>query len=116
MISDGLENAIQALGNFDPEKGSNPFAYFTQIIWFAFLRRIDKEKKQMYIKHKVVENSMLTGTMFEKNDGDSGEAGYVDLSNDYMSDFVRNYENTLEKKKILKEKKKEQGLEQFYEE
>jgi hypothetical protein len=116
MISDGLENAIQALGNFDPDKGSNPFAYFTQIIWFAFLRRIDKEKKQMYIKHKVVENSMLTGTMFEKNDGDSGEAGYVDLSNDYMSDFVRNYENTLEKKKILKEKKKDQGLEQFYEE
>jgi hypothetical protein len=70
----------------------------------------------MYIKHKVVENSMLSGTIFEKNDGDSGEASYVDLSNDYMSDFVRNYENNLEKKKILKEKKKEQGLEEFYEE
>lgn len=112
MISDGLENAIQALGNFDPEKSSNPFAYFTQIIWFAFLRRIDKEKKQLYIKHKVIENSMLSGTIMDKNDGDSGEASYVDLDSDYMSNFVRNYETSLEKKKIVKEKKK--GLEQFY--
>lgn len=116
MISDGLENAIQALGNFDPEKSSNPFAYFTQIIWYAFLRRIDKEKKQLYIKHKVVENSMISGTIIEKNDGDSGDAAYVDLNNSYMSDFVRNYETTLEKKKVIKEKKKELGLEKFYEE
>lgn len=114
MISDGLENAIQALGNFDPEKSSNPFAYFTQIIWFAFLRRIDKEKKQLYIKHKVVENSMLSGTIVEKNDGDHGDATYVDLNNDYMSDFVQTFEDKLEKKKIIKEKKK--GLEKFYEE
>lgn len=114
MISDGLENAIQALGNFDPEKSSNPFAYFTQIIWFAFLRRIDKEKKQLYIKHKVVENSMLSGTIIEKNDGDMGDANYVDLNNDYMSDFVQNFEDKLEKKKIVKDKKK--GLEKFYEE
>jgi len=112
MISDGLENAIQALGNFDPEKSSNPCAYFTQIIWFAFLRRIDKEKKQMYIKHKVVENSMLLGVLIEKNEGDSGEAAYVDLNNDYMNNFVSNYEATLEKKKVIKEQKK--GLEKFY--
>lgn len=112
MISDGLENAIQALGNFDPEKSSNPFAYFTQIIWFAFLRRIDKEKKQLYIKHKVIENSMLSGTIMDKNDGDNGEASYIDLDSDYMSNFVRNYETSLEKKKIVKDRKK--GLEQFY--
>lgn len=114
MISDGLENAIQALGNFDPSKSSNPFAYFTQIIWYAFLRRIEKEKKQLYIKHKVVENSVIHGTAIDKNTGDSGDAAYIDLNNAYMSDFVKNYENTIEKKKAVKEKKKE-GLEQFYE-
>ena len=70
MIADGLENAIQALNNFDPEKSSNPFAYFTQIIWYAFLRRIEKEKKQLYIRHKVVENSMIQGTIIEKESGD----------------------------------------------
>jgi len=85
MIADGLENAIQALNNFDPEKSSNPFAYFTQIIWYAFLRRIEKEKKQLYIRHKVVENSMIQGTIIEKESGDAGEAGFVDLNNDYMN-------------------------------
>ena len=45
MISDGVENCLQYIDNFDPEKSKNPFAYFTQIIYFAFLRRIQKEKK-----------------------------------------------------------------------
>lgn len=57
MISDGIENCIQYIDNFDPEKSSNPFAYFTQMIWFAFLRRISKEKKQLEIKNKILERS-----------------------------------------------------------
>ena len=48
MILDGIENCIQYIDNFDPDKSSNPFAYFTQIIYYAFLRRISKEKKQTY--------------------------------------------------------------------
>ena len=52
MIADGIENCIQYVDNFDPAKSENPFAYFTQIIYFAFLRRIQKEKKQLYIKYK----------------------------------------------------------------
>ena len=116
MISDGLENAIQALGNFGPEKSSNPFAYFTQIIWYAFLRRIDKEKKQLYIKHKVIENSVIHGTAVEKNDGDSGDAAFIDLNNDYMNNFVQNFEDTMERKKIAKKEKEDakEGLELFY--
>merc|ERR1712078_761039 len=50
MISDGIENCLQYLGNFNPEKSKNPFAYFTQIIYYAFIRRIQKEKKQVVIK------------------------------------------------------------------
>ena len=115
MISDGLENAIQALGNFDPEKSSNPFAYFTQIIWYAFLRRIEKEKKQLYVKHKVVENSMLTGTAIEKKAGDSGEAAFIDLNNDYMNNFVQTFEDAMDRKKEAKKEKEEaKGLEVFY--
>ena len=113
MISDGLENAIQALGNFDPNKSSNPFAYFTQIIWYAFLRRIDKEKKQLYIRHKVTESSVIHGTAVE-NDGlgdGSGEPSYIDLNNDYMNDFVSNYEKKMHTKKQRAVKKK--GLEKF---
>ena len=57
MISDGIENCLQYMDNFDPEKSKNPFAYFTQISWFAFLRRIAKEKRQHDIKFKYIEMS-----------------------------------------------------------
>ena len=57
MISDGIENCLQYLDNFNPKKSNNPFAYFTQIIHYAFLRRIQKEKKQLEIKTKIIERS-----------------------------------------------------------
>jgi len=57
MISDGIENCVQYINNFDPAKSSNPFAYFTQIIHYAFLRRIQKEKRQMDIRAKIIERS-----------------------------------------------------------
>ena len=57
MISDGIENCVQYIHNFDPEKSKNPFAYFTQVIHYAFLRRIQKEKKQLDIKTKIIEKS-----------------------------------------------------------
>ena len=57
MICDGIENCLQYIDNFNPEKSQNPFAYFTQIIYYAFLRRIQKEKKQLEIKSKILERS-----------------------------------------------------------
>ena len=57
MICDGIENCIQYIDNFDPAKSKNPFAYFTQIVYFAFLRRIAKEKRQMEIRDKIIEKS-----------------------------------------------------------
>jgi len=54
MISDGIENCLQYLDNFNPETSQNPFAYFTQIIYYAFVRRIQKEKKQMTIKQRMI--------------------------------------------------------------
>ena len=57
MIGDGIENCIQYIHNFDPAKSNNPFAYFTQIIYYAFLRRIQKEKKQLEIKTKIIERT-----------------------------------------------------------
>ena len=54
MISDGIENCLQYVSNFNPDKSNNPFAYFTQIIYYAFIRRIQKEKKQQTIKRKLI--------------------------------------------------------------
>jgi len=56
MISDGIENCLQYMDNFDPEKSKNPFAYFTQIIYYAFIRRIQKEKKQQQVKQRMIAN------------------------------------------------------------
>ena len=70
MICDGIENCLQYIDNFNPEKSSNPFAYFTQIIYYAFLRRIQKEKKQMEIKNKILEKSGYDEVMHtDKYDG-----------------------------------------------
>lgn len=115
FIADGLENTILALKNFDPNKSTNPFAYFSQIIWYAFLRRIEKEKKEQYIRYKVVENSMVQGTIINKKQGEAGEASFVDLNNDYRNDFVSTYERKLEEKRI-KTAKSKKGLEKFVEE
>ena len=60
MVCDGIENCIQYIDNFDPAKSKNPFAYFTQIVYFAFLRRIAKEKRQMEIRDKIIEKSGAT--------------------------------------------------------
>jgi hypothetical protein len=61
MVGDGIENCLMYAANFDPSKSKNPFSYFTQIIYYAFVRRIQKEKKQNYIKFKSIEVAHMTG-------------------------------------------------------
>tara|TARA_B110000503_G_C7143400_1_gene411882 strand:- start:81 stop:674 length:594 start_codon:yes stop_codon:yes gene_type:complete len=106
MISDGIENCLQYCSNFNPEKSSNPFAYFTQIIYYAFIRRIQKEKKQQHVKHKIIENMNVHMLM----DGDDDHAVYVD----YLQ------KNFLPAEAVYKPKKKKsgepKGLEKFYDE
>ena len=74
MISDGIENCVQYIHNFDPEKSRNPFAYFTQIIHYAFLRRIQKEIKQLDIKTKIIERSGFDEVMNVDDNAMSGSS------------------------------------------
>jgi len=115
MISDGIENCICYIDNFDPLKSTNPFAYFTQIIYYAFLRRILKEKKQTYIKHKTLENSMLLNELYEQGEFSEQEftPTHIDLDNDNMFDFIKSFEDNLLSKKKKRAKK---GVEKFIEE
>lgn len=73
MISDGIENCLTAAAKFDPDKSSNPFAYYTQIIYFAFIRRIQKEKKQQATKYKMIENLDLDSIMQESDNSEVGQ-------------------------------------------
>ena len=114
MISDGIENCLHYIHNFNPEKSSNPFAYFTQIIYYAFIRRIQKEKKQLYIKYKSMQNYEIAP---EYMDYESSNNNFISLS-DYensdfkvmVDDFVDNFEKSKKKKAI---KKNESNLELF---
>ena len=115
MIADGIENCIMYFRNFDPAKSKNPFAYFTQIIYFAFLRRIQKEKKQLYIKYKATEMYGILDE-FEMLEGEDGSSRQFELY-DNIAEFIGNYEDSKKAKKAEKDAaKKPKGLEKFIEE
>jgi hypothetical protein len=97
MISDGIENCLMYFRNFDPAKSKNPFAYFTQIIYFAFLRRIMREKKQLYVKYKATEQFGILdeAEMFEDQDGNYKQFEMYDN----ISEFIHNFEENKKKKK-----------------
>ena len=108
MISDGIENCLMYFSNFDPTKSKNPFAYFTQIIYYAFLRRIQKEKKQLYVKYKATQQMGILDEM-ELMEFEDGTSKQFELY-DNIAEFIENYEDAKEKKK---EVKKPKGIEKF---
>lgn len=108
MISDGIENCVQYMNNFNPEKSKNPFAYFTQIIYYAFIRRIQKEKKQLYIKYKTMDSNSSLGDNVEVSADDTQNYVYETMTNDQkvnMYDFISNFEEAKKKKKVATTKK-----------
>ena len=121
MVSDGIENCVMYAGNFNPEKSKNPFAYFTQIIYFAFLRRIEKEKKQLYIKYKTMEeHSSLEDhvDMGEMSSEDSRAvtSGASPLTTDKrvsIQEFIFTFEEKKRKKKKVKPAKEDDNIVSF---
>lgn len=111
MIGDAIENCLRYLHNFDPEKSNNPFAYFTQIMYFAFIRRIDKEKKQSYIKYKSMENSIVMNTLVELAPDDAAHFNAAVMTMDY--DKLANLSEKYETKQASKKTSKKKGVEKF---
>jgi hypothetical protein len=111
MVGDGIENCLMYFENFDTTKSSNAFAYFTQIIFFAFLRRIQKEKKQLYVKYKATEQFGLLDENQLMGYDDMPIKPFELYSN--ISDFIETFEETKKRKKAIK---KEKGIEKFLEE
>lgn len=108
MISDGIENCLLYIDNFNPEKSKNPFAYFTQIIYYAFIRRMQKEKKQTYVKYKSLERHVLEDDILEA--GGVTKKSYLEFMQNNMSGFIEDFEKSQKVKKTrAKAKKKEQN-------
>ena len=106
MISDGIENCVQYMSNFNPEKSKNPFAYFTQIIYYAFVRRIQKEKKQLYIKYKTMDSQSTLNDNIDTSTHDQDQNYVFETMNAdqkaNMYDFISNFEEAKKKKKVTK--------------
>ena len=90
MISDGIENCVQYIHNFNPEKSKNPFAYFTQIIHYAFLRRIQREKRQLAIKNKIIEKSGYQEVFNDDNKIDGSNFADYNSIKDAVHSKLRN--------------------------
>ena len=114
MISDGIENCLHYIHNFNPERSNNPFAYFTQIIFYAFIRRIQKEKKQLYIKYKSMQNYEIAPEYMDYKNSTDNAVSLGDYRNSdfkvMVDDFVDTFEKSKKKKAV---KKTESNLELF---
>jgi hypothetical protein len=115
MISDGIENCLMYLHNFNPSKYKNPFAYFTTIIYYAFLRRIQKEQKQQYIKHKTLINSSIMNSLVDMSPEDASHFNVKFTHMDAVKsrDLVEKFEKTNTTKKSKTDKPEVIGLEEF---
>ena len=115
MVGDGIENCLMYIDNFDPNKSKNPFAYFTQIIYFAFVRRIQKEKKQMYVKMKMLEKLDDKGNvrrLLKDNivgDSKNPYAEYFNLKDNDVTFFEKR-----EAKMHRRKKSKKSKLDEFF--
>jgi len=113
MISDSIENCILYFKYFDPNKTQNPFAYFTQVIYYSFLRRLEKEKKNRYITYKYFQETMTfaygSNLMVDSEDNPLVSSAMYDNINTFMDTFEKNEERKKEKRKNHKK-----GLTTFY--
>ena len=108
MICDAIENCIQYIGNFNREKSNNAFAYITQICYYAFLRRIQKEKKQVFIKQEMTAD--VTANTFDTIDGDT--SGLINANVEWHQDNMNRVEYEPRKSKRAK-KNTDKGLDKF---
>ncbi len=111
MVMDGVETCIRYIHNYDPDRFNHPLAYFTQTIYYAFLNRIQKEKKYLYTRFKAVQNQRDIGIMADSQEHEELADFGVDIqeNNEYMNDYIRSYEASTANKKKEEKKRKVAG-------
>ena len=123
MVMDAVENCIKVICNYDIEKSTrtgspNAFGYFTQIAYYAFIRRIQKENKQVDIKMRYMENITSDDIAYSEGNESVIDSSFIEKLRERV-DVVRKNETGSSKrnetpiKKPLHKKDKVIGLEQF---
>lgn len=112
MTMDAVENCLKYFNNFDPVKYKNPFSYFSQVVYYAFLRRIGQERDAIYNQFKMSQQARfeLMGSVENVYDDNYEEVlgSVVNDSTDAMNDFVKKYETTRNAKRIKAKAAKKQ--------
>lgn len=118
MVEDGIENCIMYFKDFDINKTQNPFAYFTQIIYYAFLRRISKEERNRYTTYKYFQETMILPGVADIGLDNTELSETSNLIPKQMYDNINEFMDRFEKKEAEKKKKRKElkGLQKFYEE
>ena len=117
MVSNALLDCTRYAHNFDPEKFNNPFAYFTRICQWAFVRTIKKEKKDLYGKFKIIRESEVMNSLFTHVEHDPNvkmiidDIGYSEGAREKMDEYVSRYEESMENKRIQQEEKEKDSSE-----
>mgnify|MGYP000085131299 FL=1 len=113
MVMDGVENCLRAINNYNIETATrtgnpNAFSYFTQICFFAFIRRITKEKKQQEIKFKYIEKMGIEdfAAMGMDENGAAQTMEYVDALRQRIDQIRTKDDKIKEFAKIEKEREK----------
>ena len=113
LVSDAIENCFLYFDNFNPDISQNPFAYFTQIIYYAFHRRISKEEKNRYIIYKKFQESVLdtsdAALMIDADDQHLISSTMYDNLNEFIEKFEKRETEKKDKRKAAKE-----GLDKFF--
>ena len=114
MISDCIENCLQYLDNFNPKTSNNPFAYFTQIIYYAFVRRIQKEKKQVTIKNRLITESNYDDMTLQPGEDKEFKNQFTEfLKKNMPVEEQQKIADEIAKKKKKRKKKKTSNLNYF---
>ena len=112
MIGDAIENCILYISSFDPRKSKEPFSYFTQVATWAFVRRIEKEKREVYFKLRSLHNMDGLMDSSHQEEHDDTYDGKI-MSDDWLihtRNYVNEYEDKMDKKRRRQRKKKEEKL------
>jgi hypothetical protein len=108
MVSEGVKTCLQYIDNFNPRKSKNPFAYFTQVIYFSFLQKIQKEKVQTYIKNQIIENMPFDTFDLQYYDsaGESVNSYFDNLRKNHLEEYSESVEKVIAKRKEKRAEKK----------
>lgn len=111
MISNAIATAAIRGHNFDPNKSENPFAYFTQICDSAIKEQIKKEKKQLYIRYKSIDNARGYAAQEDEHSNDDGlYHDEVDIAYEDRLQFINDYEERNFNKGKKDESEEDKGI------